>query len=108
MRAALDATAVLGLTTNLRFLRWLVRQPAVTGGQARIDTLERIWPPDDWAARTAIPDEAWSVAADDLGAGGWRLNGPATVRLATDDGGPSERSRSAASRGGSAGIRPRR
>ena len=48
---ALDDTIVLGLTTNLRFLRWLVREPAIRDGQMRIDTLGRIWPPDDWASR---------------------------------------------------------
>ena len=53
--AALDETVVLGLTTNLRFLRWLVREPAVRDGQIRIDTLERIWPPDDWAERARDP-----------------------------------------------------
>src|SRR5512135_466880 len=63
LRAALDETRVLGLVTNLRFLRWLVREPAVRDGDVRTDTLERIWPPDDWAARTAIPDAAWSAAA---------------------------------------------
>jgi acetyl-CoA/propionyl-CoA carboxylase biotin carboxyl carrier protein len=84
LRDALDETVVLGLTTNLRFLRWLVRQPAVTGGKARIDTLERIWPPDDWTERTAIPDTAWLTAGRLLGAGGWRLNGPASIRLAAD------------------------
>ena len=84
LTAALDETIVLGLTTNLRFLRWLVREPAVTSGQARIDTLERIWPPDDWLGRTAIPDAAWSMAARLLGSGGWRLNGPRTIRLVAD------------------------
>ena len=48
LTVALDETVVLGLTTNLRFLRWLVRQPAVLDGRMRIDTLGRIWPPDDW------------------------------------------------------------
>jgi acetyl-CoA/propionyl-CoA carboxylase biotin carboxyl carrier protein len=80
--------------TNLRFLRWLVRQPAVRDGQARIDTLERIWPPDDWADRTAIPDETWEGAgrlllAERAGGpwtDGWRLNGPPTIRLQADDG----------------------
>ena len=85
---ALDDTVVLGLTTNLRFLRWLVREPAVRDGQIRIDTLARIWPPDDWATRTAIPDEAWQAAGRALagaaGFDGWRLNGPARVRLATE------------------------
>ena len=47
---ALEPTVVLGLTTNLRFLRWLVREPVIRDGQARTDTLDRIWPPDDWGA----------------------------------------------------------
>src|SRR5439155_18980272 len=86
---------VLGLVTNLRFLRWLVRQPVVLDGNVRIDTLERFWPPDDWAARAQIPDEAWQIAAEALlGTGtadptdpfgtGWRLTGPRTVRLFAD------------------------
>ncbi len=89
---ALDETAVLGLVTNLRFLRWLVRQPVVVAGEARIDTLERVWPPDDRDARTAIPAGTWAAAAGALAAstgsdpwsGGWRLNAPRTVRLAAD------------------------
>jgi acetyl-CoA/propionyl-CoA carboxylase, biotin carboxylase, biotin carboxyl carrier protein len=85
---ALDETIVLGLTTNLRFLRWLVRQPAVLQGKMRIDALARIWPPDDWSERAAIPDEAWQAAAKSLAPagwlGGWRLNGPPRVRLTAD------------------------
>ena len=84
LTAALDETLVLGLTTNLRFLRWLVREPAVTGGQARIDTLDAIWPPDDWPERTAIPITAWSQVAGLLGGGGWRLNGPSSMRLESE------------------------
>jgi acetyl-CoA/propionyl-CoA carboxylase biotin carboxyl carrier protein len=88
LRHALDTTVVLGLTTNLRFLRWLVREPAVVEGQVRIDTLGRIWPPDDWAARVAIPELAWQAAARALAPdgwqGGWRLNGPPRVRLVTE------------------------
>ena len=86
LTAALDATLLLGVTTNLRFLRWLVREPAVRDGQARIDTLERIWPPDSWAARAEVPDDAWMAAGRAIGAGGWRLNGPARARLLADDG----------------------
>ena len=71
---ALDATVVLGLTTNLRFLRWLVREPVVHAGEARTDTLDRIWPPDDWERRTAIPERAWALAAGYLAGGG----GPGT------------------------------
>jgi acetyl/propionyl-CoA carboxylase alpha subunit len=89
LASALDETLVLGLTTNLRFLRWLVREPVVRAGAARTDTLERIWPPDDWTTRTAIPDAAWRTAAtslladvpDDAWQGGWRLNAGPSVRL---------------------------
>ena len=93
---ALDETVLLGLTTNLRFLRWLVREPAVRDGQARTDTLDRIWPPDDWADRVAIPNAAWAAAAIALAApgvrmdpdpwrGGWRLNAAPSIRLSTED-----------------------
>jgi excisionase family DNA binding protein len=92
---ALDATVVLGLTTNLRFLRWLVREPVVRDGQARTDTLDRIWPPDDWTQRARIPDAAWSAAArgllaesDPTGSAprdGFRLNAAPTIRLASDE-----------------------
>ena len=95
--AALDETLVLGLVTNLRFLRWLVRQPVVRDGEARIDTLDRIWPPDGWADQARPPDDAWRTAAAalteprgdgpsaDPWAGAWRLNARPAVRLATDD-----------------------
>ena len=85
LTAALDETVVLGLTTNLRFLRWLVRQPAVRDGDARIDTLARIWPPEGWAATAIVPAEAWRAAARVLGPGGWRLNADPVVRLAAGD-----------------------
>jgi acetyl-CoA/propionyl-CoA carboxylase biotin carboxyl carrier protein len=87
LTTALDATVVLGLTTNLRFLRWLMRQQAVRDGQMRIDSLARIWPPDDWPTRTVIPEEAWQAAGAALGGagwlGGWRLNAPPRIRLAS-------------------------
>ena len=89
LTAALDDTVVLGLTTNLRFLRWLIREPVVRDGQARIDTLDRIWPPDDWTSLTEIPDDAWQLAAHELtGSGdwsdGWRANGLRSLRVAVD------------------------
>jgi acetyl-CoA/propionyl-CoA carboxylase biotin carboxyl carrier protein len=89
LTTALDETVVLGLTTNLRFLRWLVRQPAVVRGTARIDTLDAIWPvntADGNPSETRIPDAAWAEAARLLEAGGWRLNGPSRARLLADDG----------------------
>jgi 3-methylcrotonyl-CoA carboxylase alpha subunit len=90
---ALDETHVLGLVTNLRFLRWLVRQPAILDGQARIDTLDRIWPPDDWSTVSAPPEAAWQQAAAELTeaderdpwSGGWRVNAAPTVRIQADD-----------------------
>ena len=87
---ALDETVIVGLTTNLRFLRWLVREPVVRDGVARTDTLERIWPPDDWERRARIPDAAWMTAArlllaDRLEGGGFRLNAPPAVRLSAED-----------------------
>ena len=102
---ALDETVVLGLTTNLRFLRWLVRQPVVIAGSARVDTLERIWPPDGEPAAGEPPPEAWATAARllceaavstvadppttrqpaiDPWAGGWRLGTRPRIRLATE------------------------
>ena len=89
---ALDETVVLGVTTNLRFLRWLVRRPEVVRGEARIDTLDAIWPASGEAADvgtgaaggTAIPDTTWAEAARLLNAGGWRTNGPARARLVAD------------------------
>jgi 3-methylcrotonyl-CoA carboxylase alpha subunit len=89
---ALDDTVVLGLVTNLRFLRWLVREPVVAAGDVRTDTLERIWPPDDWSGRVAIPEAAWSAAAaalaggGDAWLGGWRLNASPSVRMAAEGG----------------------
>jgi acetyl-CoA/propionyl-CoA carboxylase biotin carboxyl carrier protein len=94
---ALDETVVLGLTTNLRFVRWLVREPVVRDGEARTDTLDRIWPPDDWTQRARIPDAAWSTAARALltqsgpltttnpAQDGFRLNAAPAIRLVSDD-----------------------
>jgi acetyl-CoA/propionyl-CoA carboxylase biotin carboxyl carrier protein len=93
LAGALDTTVVLGVVTNLRFLRWLVRQPVVLAGEARTDVLTRIWPPDEWAEHTTIPPEAWAAAADlllaagegaDPWSGAWRLNAPRSIRLEAD------------------------
>jgi acetyl-CoA/propionyl-CoA carboxylase biotin carboxyl carrier protein len=86
LTTALDETLVLGLTTNLSFLRWLVRRPEVIDGEARIDTLDRIWPGVDDGERAEAPTAAWQAAARLLGGGGWRLNARPTIRLAADDG----------------------
>jgi acetyl-CoA/propionyl-CoA carboxylase biotin carboxyl carrier protein len=95
LAGALEETLVLGLTTNLRFLRWLVRLPAVADGDARIDTLEGAWPAGDGGA-IAIAEAAWRRAAAlfasgsgsgpaDIWGGGWRLNAAPVVRLVAED-----------------------
>ena len=92
LTAALDETVVLGVVTNLRFLRWLVRQDVVLAGEARTDTLDRIWPPDDWSDRAAIPDDAWHAAAVALRPGTRRRS--VGRRLAAEraiDGAPRDR-----------------
>ncbi|HEX5826796.1 MAG TPA: biotin carboxylase N-terminal domain-containing protein [Candidatus Limnocylindrales bacterium] len=98
LAVALNATEVLGLPTNLGFLRRLVRQPVVVDGLARTTSIE-----EDEALRAAaadppIPEAAWVAAADALlgGAGdrgrasgwawggAWRANLPSTVGLVAD------------------------
>jgi excisionase family DNA binding protein len=89
LRAALQQTQVLGLRTNLRFLRWLLEQPAVRDGQVRTDTIDSLTLPDPPAA----DDAAWRAAASSAvqllpaGAwgGGWRGNASHTIRLRHGD-----------------------
>jgi acetyl/propionyl-CoA carboxylase alpha subunit len=91
LRSALDGTEVLGVRTNLRFLRWLADHPVVRDGEVRTDTVESLVMPEP----PAPDDEAWRLAAAALaGAGalprgtwgaGWRANLPAAVRLAHGD-----------------------
>jgi excisionase family DNA binding protein len=94
LRAALDQTEVLGVRTNLRFLRWLLAQPVARDAQLRTDTIAELDLP-----RAPVPgDEAWQAAARALLAapveragpwgGGWRPNAPASLRLVA---GPEER-----------------
>ncbi|MGH2465106.1 MAG: biotin/lipoyl-containing protein, partial [Candidatus Limnocylindrales bacterium] len=85
---ALDETHVLGVVTNLHFLRWIARQPVVASGEARIDTVQAIWPPRGADGEVGWPaGGAWQAAATALIAGtasGWRLNGPARIRVECD------------------------
>ena len=82
---SLAATGVLGVRTNVRFLRWLVAQPFFTDGETRTDTLARVPLPGP----VTVTDEAWAAAAralaprhgDDPWSGGWRLNARPTVRI---------------------------
>ena len=83
LRDALARTTVLGVRTNIRFLRWLLDQPAMRDGEIRTDTIAGlVLPPPptardrDWGAAAALLGEA-----DDPWADGWRLNAPAVRRM---------------------------
>ncbi|MEO8639422.1 MAG: biotin carboxylase N-terminal domain-containing protein, partial [Chloroflexota bacterium] len=85
LRAALDETLVLGVRTNLRFLRWLLDQPVMRDGEVRIDTLAHLPSPRP----AQLSNHAWSAAATALleagphgpWDGGWRAAAPAAVRM---------------------------
>jgi 3-methylcrotonyl-CoA carboxylase alpha subunit len=84
LRAALDETLVLGVRTNIRFLRWLLDQPPMRQAQMRTDTISALELPPaaspgnaDWmAAALAAPPRI-----EGLWGGGWRLNGSPVRRL---------------------------
>ncbi len=67
LELALDATAVEGVTTNLPFLRWLVRHPAFRAGAVSTAFLREHAPLS--AAPLRAAPEAFAQA--------WRLNAPA-------------------------------
>jgi acetyl-CoA/propionyl-CoA carboxylase biotin carboxyl carrier protein len=85
LRDALDATLVLGVRTNLRFLRWLLAEPVMGDGEVRTDTLAHVSlppPPQPgpaaWgAAAAALLD---SQPANPWG-GGWRGGAAPSVRM---------------------------
>ena len=85
LRHALEETLVLGVRTNLRFLRWLLDQPVMRDGEVRTDTLAQLSLPP---AREPGP-AAWSAAAaallgsptPDPWGGGWRSGAPSAARL---------------------------
>ena len=89
LRTALDETAVLGVRTNLRFLRWLLDTDVMRDGEVRTDTLALMDLP---RAPEPGPD-AWNAAASALLAshpagpwgGGWRGGAAAAVRLRFGD-----------------------
>ena len=90
LRAALAATRVLGVRTNLAYLRWLIEQPAMRDGEMRTDTIDQMALPvapapddEDWAA-AAAGGAAGGLLPGDVWGGGWRSNAPAAVRLRHD------------------------
>jgi len=90
MQGALAATRVLGVRTNLAYLRWLIEQPAIDDGEMRTDTIDQTELPaspvpddKDWAA-AAAGAAAGGLLPGDVWGGGWRGNAPAAVRLRHD------------------------
>jgi acetyl-CoA/propionyl-CoA carboxylase biotin carboxyl carrier protein len=77
---ALDSTAVLGLTTNRGFLRWLLSLPEVMGGDMHTGLID-----DKWQATDDLPPSAWGASGSSLAPdqrSGFRLNAPRIVRVA--------------------------
>lgn len=87
LRRALDSTTILGVRTNLRYLRWLLARPEMELGEMRTDTIGGLALLD-----APVPaDRHWLAAArllEDAGAGpwggGWRLNAPPMTRVRHD------------------------
>jgi excisionase family DNA binding protein len=89
LQAALDETQVLGVRTNLRFLRWLLRQPAMRGGDLHTDTIEGLALPSppmpDDAAWRAAAAALLEPSAETAWGGGWRGNAPPAAWLRFED-----------------------
>jgi 3-methylcrotonyl-CoA carboxylase alpha subunit len=88
LRSALDQTTLLGVRTNVRFLRWLLDQPAMRDGEMRTDTIAGLTLPE----APPVTAEHWRAAAllatDESGepwSGGWRLNAAPEVRVRHGD-----------------------
>jgi acetyl/propionyl-CoA carboxylase alpha subunit len=87
LRAALDATVVLGPVTNLRFLRWIVGADWFARGETFTDSIPTRWHP----GTPEMPDAAWAAAARALAGAqrqslaGWRLNAARRLRLRSGD-----------------------
>jgi len=97
LRRALDETVVLGVTTNLEFLRLLLALPEVASATMDTELIGRelaslpFARPDDSVFATAallLFAERWATAGDSLWTrpSGWRLGDPAPLRyrLAVD------------------------
>ena len=81
---------MLGVRTNLRFLRWLMDQPVMADGQMRTDTIDAMplpGPPvpDDEAWRAAARALAPTIGRRSVWGGGWRLNASPRLRIAHGD-----------------------
>jgi len=83
MAAALADTTVLGVQTNLGFLRWLLDRPGFRAGAAGIDFVEREWRPE---LVPPLPDDVRAAALaaerDDI----WHAFGPPRPDVEVADG----------------------
>jgi acetyl/propionyl-CoA carboxylase alpha subunit len=84
LRTALGETSMLGVRTNLRFLRWLTDHAVMRDGEVRTDTIAALELPPPPTATEAH----WRAAASllvpqrpDVWFDGWRLNAPPIRRL---------------------------
>ncbi len=83
MSAALADVVVLGVTTNLGFLRWVLDQPRFRAGAAGIDFVDREWRP---SLAPALPDDV-RAAARRAGHGDvWHAFGPPLPDVVTAGG----------------------
>ena len=88
LRTALGATTVLGVRTNLRFLRWLADHPQMREGEIRTDTIARLelpGAPDVLDAHWLAAGQLLRPVGDDPWSDGWRLNAPAVLRVRHGD-----------------------
>jgi len=88
LRHALARTTVLGVRTNLRFLRWLLGQPVMRDGEMRTDSIAGL----DLPAAPIPTDDQWLAAAmllqpeqSDAWSDGWRLNAASVRRVRHGD-----------------------
>ena len=88
LRGALAATMILGVRTNVRFLRWLLDQPVMREGEVRTDTIGALELPPP----PTPEDRHWQAASllvarttDRPWGGGWRLNGAPVLRVRHGD-----------------------
>ena len=88
LRGALAGTTVLGVRSNLRFLRWLLDQPPMREGEMRTDTISKA----DLPAPPTIEPSHWQAAASlltppstDPWAGGWRVAAAPSLRVRHGD-----------------------
>ena len=84
LRNALGTTRILGVRTNLRFLRWLLEQPPMRDGEMRTDTIASLdlpgepdIQPSHWQAAAAL----LTLGSTDPWSGGWRMAGEPTAMV---------------------------